>query len=63
VLARLEDPKSRLRTQGSDYLVFRLVDVTVDSFFPHLERLASSSTRSRTRRSSGLRRNRSPTST
>ena len=40
VLARLRDPKSRLRISGADYLYFRLVDVAIDSSFPHLERLA-----------------------
>ncbi len=39
VLARLERPGSRLRTQGLDYLACALLDVTVDAGFPVVETL------------------------
>ncbi len=39
-LARAADPKSRLRVKGADYLLYRLVDVAVDNYFPHIDRLS-----------------------
>jgi len=38
--ARLQAAESNLRRRGHDYLVFRLVDLLVDAYFPHLELLA-----------------------
>lgn len=40
--ARLQDPRSRIRGRGADYLLFRLVDLAVDAYFPHIDRLADS---------------------
>ncbi len=40
IRARLEHRESQLRQRGADYLVYRLVDSCVDSFFPEVERLA-----------------------
>jgi magnesium transporter len=39
-LARVRDPKSRLRVNGPDYLVYRLIDAAVDLHFPQIDRLA-----------------------
>ncbi|MGB7347271.1 MAG: magnesium/cobalt transporter CorA [Pirellulaceae bacterium] len=37
VQKRLRDGKGRIRDSGADYLLYALIDVTVDSFFPVLE--------------------------
>ena len=34
---RLADPQGRLRTRGSDYLAYALLDLVVDAFFPVVE--------------------------
>ena len=39
VRARLRDSSSRLRSQGSDYLAYALIDSAIDSYFPVLETL------------------------
>lgn len=36
---RIRNPQSLVRQQGSDYLVYSLVDTVIDSYFPVLERL------------------------
>jgi len=40
VRARLQNPQGRLRTLGPDYLLYALLDVTVDNYFLVLETLA-----------------------
>lgn len=37
VRRRLENPKSRLRAKGSDFLAYAVLDTVVDSYFPLLE--------------------------
>ena len=39
VRERLRDPASRFHTNGADYLAYALLDATVDSYFPVVERL------------------------
>jgi len=39
VRRRIADPESQLRARGPDYLLYRIVDTLVDSFFPETERL------------------------
>lgn len=41
VRQRLQDPMSRLRRSGPDYLAYVLLDAVVDAFFPVLERLGA----------------------
>jgi len=36
---RMENPNARLRRNGTDYLVYAIVDVLVDSYYPVLEQL------------------------
>jgi len=36
---RIRDPRSRLRTNGPDFLAYTLIDAVVDAFFPILEDL------------------------
>lgn len=39
-LARAKDRTSRLRVNGPDYLLYRLIDSAVDLYFPQIDRLA-----------------------
>jgi magnesium transporter len=39
IIDRLLDGKGKIRTSGSDYLAYALLDACVDSFFPALEKL------------------------
>src|SRR6185503_3488834 len=39
IRARIRDNKSRIRDFGSDYLVYRIMDVTVDHYFTLMEKL------------------------
>jgi magnesium transporter len=39
-LARAKDKASRLRVNGPDYLLYRLIDAAVDLYFPQVDRLA-----------------------
>ncbi|MCC6405563.1 MAG: magnesium/cobalt transporter CorA, partial [Planctomycetes bacterium] len=39
-LSRAKDKQSRLRINGPDYLLYRLIDAAVDLYFPHIDRLA-----------------------
>lgn len=39
VRGRLRDPSSRIRKLGPDYLAYALLDATVDSYFPVLEKI------------------------
>jgi magnesium transporter len=36
---RIADPDSQTRRLGANYLVYRMIDALVDSYFPHLDRL------------------------
>ena len=38
--ARLADPASQARQRGADYLVYRMLDMCVDSLFPELQRIS-----------------------
>jgi magnesium transporter len=40
LVERAKDAHSRVRANGADYLAYRLLDVAVDSYFPHVDRLA-----------------------
>ncbi len=40
VRKRLHDPAGPLRNAGSDYLAYSLIDLTIDNYFPVLDRLA-----------------------
>jgi magnesium transporter len=37
VRSRLHDPASRLRAHGADYLMYALIDASIDAYFPILE--------------------------
>ena len=37
VRTRIRDPQGRLRTLGSDYLAYALIDATIDNYYPVLE--------------------------
>lgn len=39
-LARAQDRLSRMRVNGPDYLLYRLIDAAVDLYFPQIDRLA-----------------------
>ena len=39
VRQRIRDPRSRLRSNGADYLAYALIDAEVDAFFPLLEEM------------------------
>lgn len=39
-LSRAKDKSSRLRVNGPDYLLYRLIDSAVDLYFPQIDRLA-----------------------
>lgn len=41
ILLRMENPSSRIRTLGSTYLIYALLDVIVDSYFLTLEQIGS----------------------